>query len=207
VAQETEPAKPVQPAQSAQEPAQEATETVQTVEKRAVEAAAFQEQEAEAEIPPVLLTDQHAALSRVKVGDTLPAIELPQASGGNAKLPSMYGKAATVVVFWKSDRGMAIQELSDLGPDVVEKFGSQGVAVVGVAAGEPAAGARAAIQKTSADFPQLLDADGAAFAKVGSEKLPWTLVLDPGGKIVWFDLEYSPATRRELQQVLLALTR
>ena len=214
VAQQEEPAQPTQPAaepeplaHSAGDAANEAPEPAHAVEDPAVEPAAFEDEETEAEIPPVLLTDQHAALTRVKVGDTLPTIELPQVSGGNANMPSMYGKAATVVMFWKSDRGMAIQELTDLGPDVVEKFGSRGVAVVGIAAGEPAAGARAAIQRASANFPQLLDADGAAFAKVGSEKLPWTLVLDPNGTIVWFDLEYSPATRRELQQVLLALTR
>jgi hypothetical protein len=33
------------------------------------------------------------------------------------------------------------------------------------------------------------------------------LVLDADGKIVWFDLEYSLTTRRELQQALLATVR
>jgi len=37
--------------------------------------------------------------------------------------------------------------------------------------------------------------------------LPWTFVLDANGKIVWFDLEYSLSTRRELQQALLATVR
>jgi hypothetical protein len=30
-------------------------------------------------------------------------------------------------------------------------------------------------------------------------------VLDPSGKIVWFDIEYSMATRRELHQALRTL--
>ena len=81
------------------------------------------------------------------------------------------------------------------------------VEVVGIAVNQPAADARATIQKTAADFPQLLDADGKAFDKVGSKRLPWTIVLDANGKIVWFDLEYSLATRRELQQALLATVR
>jgi thioredoxin-dependent peroxiredoxin len=160
-----------------------------------------------AEVPPVLLTDQHAALCRVKVGDAMPEIELPKLDGGNAKLSDLYGKAATVVVFWKGDRQMAVDELADLGPDVVKKLGSRGVEVVGIAVGEPAGAVRSMIQKTAADFPQLIDADGKAFDKVGSKKLPWTLVLDANGKIVWFDLEYSLATRRELQQALLATIR
>ena len=50
----------------------------------------------------------------------------------------------------------------------------------------------------------LVDAKGKAFAQVGSRHLPRTFVLDPSGKIVWFDIEYSLATRRELQQALAA---
>ena len=127
--------------------------------------------------------------------------------GGNAVLSALYGKAATVVVFWKGDRQMALDELADLGPDVMQKFGSRGVEVVGIAVSQPAADARSVIQKTAADFPQLLDADGKAFDKVGAKRLPWTIVLDANGNIVWFDLEYSLATRRELQQALLATVR
>jgi len=154
--------------------------------------------------PPVLLTAQHEALCRIKVGDTMPAIELPMIGGGRVKLADLYGSAATVVVFWKGDRRMALDELADLGPDVVEPFGSQDVAVVGIAVKESAGDAQAVLSKAGAKFPNLLDADGKAFAKVGSQKLPWTLVLDKSGQVVWFDIEYSHATRRELERTLLA---
>lgn len=160
-----------------------------------------------ATVPPVELSSEHAGLVRVKVGEALPDVDLPKVDGGNAKLSSLYGKAATVVVFWKGDRQMALDELADLGPDVVEKFGSRGVEVVGVAVEQPAADAQATAQKTEAKFPQLVDADGKAFERVGLQMLPWTLVLDAHGKIVWFDLEYSHSTRRELQQALLATVR
>ncbi len=203
-----EPAEPAEPLP----PAQPVAETLAPASVVPVEQAAFVE-EAEvaatepATVPPVLLSHQHAALCRVKVGDLLPEIELPKVLGGNAKLSTLYGKAATVVVFWKADRQMALDELADLGPDVVQKFGTRGVDVVGIAVNEPATDARGTIQKIAANFPQLLDADGKAFDKVGSKKLPWTFVLDANGKIVWFDLEYSLATRRELQQALLATVR
>ncbi len=188
-----EPAKPLRP--------------VEPVEQAAF-AEAVEEKPAEtATVPPVLLSKQHAALCRVKVGDTMPQIALPKVLGGNAELSALYGKAATVVVFWKGDRQMALDELAELGPDVVQKFGSRGVEVVGIAVSQPAADARSVIQKTAADFPQLLDADGKAFDTVGAQRLPWTIVVDANGKIVWFDLEYSLATRRELQQALLATLR
>jgi hypothetical protein len=43
-------------------------------------------------------------------------------------------------------------------------------------------------------------------ADVGSVALPRLYVLDPAGKIVWFDIEYSESTRRELEQTLSVLT-
>lgn len=160
-----------------------------------------------AEMPSVVLTKRHESLSRVKVGDTMPEIELPKVGNGATKLSDLYGKGATVVVFWKSDRRMAKEELADLGPDIVEKFGKRGVAVVGVAVEESPAGAESALKTAAVSFPNLVDADGKQFAKVGAEKLPWTLVLDPTGKILWFDLEYSHATRRELPQALAATVK
>jgi hypothetical protein len=51
----------------------------------------------------------------------------------------------------------------------------------------------------------LLDAEGRAFAEVGSEKLPRTYLVDAQGKILWFDIEYSLSTRRELHQALRAV--
>lgn len=160
-----------------------------------------------ATVPPVELSSEHAELVRAKVGDSMPDVELPKISGGSAKLSSLYGKAATVVVFWKGDRQMALDELADLGPDVVDKFGSRGVEVIGVAVDQQAAEAQSTTQQTEAKFPQLVDTDGKAFEQVGAQLLPWTLVLDADGKIVWFDLEYSHSTRRELQQALLATVR
>jgi peroxiredoxin len=156
-------------------------------------------------MPTVLLSEGHQALCRVKVDDTMPQMELEQLGGGRRRLAELTGKKATVVVFWKSDRRMAREQLADLGPDVIEPFGAEGVAVVGIAVGESPENAQAALERAGAKFPTLLDADGKAFAQVGSEKLPRTYLLDPQGKILWFDIEYSLSTRRELHQALRAL--
>jgi peroxiredoxin len=155
-------------------------------------------------VPPVLLTKHHANLCRVKVGDALPAMELPTASGNKTKLSELYGKAATVVVFWADDREMSHMELADLATDVIEPFGSKGVAVVGVAVKEKPEQATAAVKEVGKEIPMLIDDKGSAFAQIGSRNLPRTFVLDANGKILWFDIEYSHATRRELKQALAA---
>ena len=159
-----------------------------------------------AAIPKVTLSEAHEALCRVKVGDTMPAIELEQIGGERRRLADLAGEKATVVVFWKSDRHMARQELIDLGPDVLEPYGDAGVSVVGIAVRESLDGAENALQSAEATFPNLLDSNGDAFGQVGSEKLPRTYLLDPQGKILWFDIEYSLATRHELHQALRAVT-
>jgi peroxiredoxin len=161
---------------------------------------------APAAIPPVLLTKAHQALCKVKVGDILPAIELPDLGGSTKRLADLYGQKATVVVFWKGDRRMAQIELADLGPDVIDVFGREGVAVVGIAVDETAATAQAAVKKSGVKFPTLLDAGGQAFAQVGTAKLPRTYLVDPQGKILWFDIEYSLSTRRDLHRALHAVT-
>jgi peroxiredoxin len=162
---------------------------------------------APAMMPTVVLSKSHQALCKVKVGDVLPAIDLPQVGvNQRKKLAELYGKAATVVVFWKGDRRMTREALADLGPDVVELFGDKGVAVVGIAVNETAASAKAALDKAGATFVNLLDADGKAFAQVGSVRLPRVYLVDPAGKILWFDIEYSQTTRRELHQALRAVT-
>jgi cytochrome c biogenesis protein CcmG/thiol:disulfide interchange protein DsbE len=160
-----------------------------------------------AKVPSVALSMQEDAFCKLKVGQKMPAIELPKLDGGsNAKLFSLLGKKATVVIFWKGDNRMTSEELTDLGPDVIERFGKQGVEVVGIAVEAKSDSAKEAVNKVGAKFTILIDADGKAFTQVGKEKLPRTFVLDADGKIVWFDISYTLATRRELHDTLQVLT-
>lgn len=159
------------------------------------------------QMPKVLLTNRDQKLCKVKVGELLPAFELPKLGGSETvKLGSVLGKRGTVVVFWKSDRRAARAELADLGPEVVEPFGKNGVSVVGVAVQETADSATQTLAKADAKFTNVIDADGKTFSQVGSECLPRTYVLDSSGKIVWFDIAYSLATRRDLNNALRVLT-
>jgi len=155
-------------------------------------------------VPPVALSKAHEALCKVKVGDHFPDVSLPALDGAAAELSSLFGKGATVVVLWKGDRRMSREQLADIGPDIVEPFGKAGVAVIGIATGAPANEAESALKAAGASFANLVDVDSKVFAQLGSEKLPRTYLLDPQGKILWFDIEYSLGTRRELSEALRA---
>ena len=156
-------------------------------------------------VPTVQLSAAHAALCRVGVGDEMPAPRLPDLDGNERDPAELIGAKATVVVLWLGNRPMTRTLLADLGPDVVEPFGTKGVAVVGVATGQDVATTRKQLDEAKATYPVLLDPDGAAFALVGEKMLPRIYVLDAVGRIVWFDVEYSQATRRELGQTLQAM--
>jgi peroxiredoxin len=142
----------------------------------------------------------------VKVGDKLPAISLNRLGDRPTRLNELFGRTATVVAFWRADRRASRTLLADLGPDVAEPFRERGVAVISVAVQTPETDARAMLEKASAQIPTLLDADGQAFAQVGKERLPRVYLVDSDGKILWFDIDYSLATRRELNQALRAVT-
>ncbi|WP_197528084.1 TlpA family protein disulfide reductase [Posidoniimonas polymericola] len=154
---------------------------------------------AAAEVPPVLLSTQHRAMCQVGIGDAMPELTL-SADGGDQSLADLRGKTATVVAFVGQEHWMNPQLIADLPGDVLEPYGEKGVAVVLVkVAGSPA--------KVPQGSPLTVatDPSGEQFAKVGSGRLPRVYVLDAAGKIVWFDIEYSRSTRRELKQTLASV--
>jgi peroxiredoxin len=154
-----------------------------------------------ATMPKVTLTTGHAATCLVKVGDKLPDADLADLDGKPRKLSQVLGSEYTVVMLWKPGSAFALEELDDL-PQIAAAYGNQGVKVVGVCVNGTAQQARKEAQEAGVTFPILLDAKGQLFAKVATEKLPRTYLVDSTGKILWFDIEYSRSTRRELRQAL-----
>jgi hypothetical protein len=155
----------------------------------------------------VLLTDGHQQHCRVGVGASFPEMTLSDLDGKATPVRSVAGRRGTVVLLWAPDRWMARAALHDLTRDFKQLAADGAFGVVGVAVGQPVGAVRAALTETGAAFPQLLDPDGQAFALVGDAHLPRIYVLDAQGRIVWFDIEYGEATRRELRQTLTVLAR
>ena len=157
----------------------------------------------EPSMPKVVLSEEHLATCLVKVGDALPALTLKNAAGEEQEWKALQGEKATVVLFWADSNLYAPTALEDLQRDFVAPYAERGVKVVGVnVSGKPEDVLQAA-QDAKATFPQLVDADGAAFAQVATKKLPRVYLLDAEGKILWFDISYDPLrTPRILQEAL-----
>ena len=129
---------------------------------------------------------------------------IPQ--GEETELASLYGSQATVVVLWTKDRWMSLMALEDIQQQVAATYAAENVAVVGIASSLSNNNARQTAPAAGVAFPHLLDAEGTVLAELGSIALPRIYVLDPAGQILWFDIEYSESTRRELLQTLAAVT-
>ncbi len=153
---------------------------------------------AELSMPSVALTDDHAATCRVRVGDPFPQMELPNLEGEQQPITQLQGDRLTVVVFWNAQQPTALEELSDLARYYQPRFGDKGLNVVAINTGDAPQLASELAKQAGATYPVLTDADGSAFAKVAFSKLPRTYLLDAQGNVLWFDLEYSPTTRRDL---------
>ena len=161
-------------------------------------------------IPEVLLSSAHAQLCNLSVGESFPDARLSRYesrnNGSPTDLQTLFGKQATVVLFWQPDRWMAQMALADLQRDIADQFDPQQVGVVGIGVRQSSGTLGSTLKKAKASFPQLLDPEGKLFASTGSYALPRVYVLNAEGKVVWFDIEYSESTRRELAQTLAVLT-
>jgi peroxiredoxin len=153
-------------------------------------------------MPKVLMSEAHEQMCRVRAGDAFPALELPDLNARQQSVAQLSGKKLTVVFFWNARQATALEELADLGPQIERRFGQQGVAVVGVNTGDSPQLASELVKQAKAQFVNLLDESGKGFSQVGNGKIPRTYLVDASGTIVWFDIEYSRTTRRELSQAI-----
>ncbi|MEX0714177.1 MAG: redoxin family protein [Pirellulales bacterium] len=153
---------------------------------------------AEPELPQVVLSEAHAAMLLVKVGQKLPDATLPDLEGNQQSLAGLFGERLTVVLFWSSDSIYSTVALEDLAADVAAAYADRGVRVVGINVSDTSEAAKQAAGAAQAAFPNLLDQDGSFLSRVSTGRPPLLYLLDNEGKVIWLDIEYSRETRRLL---------
>ncbi len=157
-------------------------------------------------VPTVVLSEAHAEMCKVKVGDSLPDMTLPDLRGDEHRLADLYGERLTVVLFWHRQNAYAVEQFRRLGRETFDAFSQYGVAVVAVNTGDTADLVKD-VAPPEGRFASLLDSDGAALDLIATERLPRTYLLDAEGKILWFDIEYSRASARELKSAVYHFLR
>jgi hypothetical protein len=98
---------------------------------------------------------------------------------------------------------MSVEQMRQLQEEFSARYREAGVAVVTVNVGDAPEVLREFLEEVPGDFIRLRDADGQALAQVATGLLPRTYLLRPDRQLVWFDLEYSRSSRRELRNAVL----
>lgn len=148
--------------------------------------------------PIVKLSGQHEQTCLVKIGDVFPSLTVTTLSGDSGLLSNYYGDRLTLVVFWTNKQPYALQQYKDLENDILEPYGPDGVSVIATNVGDSIEEVEGQMNEYGRSFPNFVDPDRTAFYAIATRKLPRSYLLDVNGKIVWFDIEYSQSTRREL---------
>ena len=129
-------------------------------------------------------------------------MQLTDPEGQSYSLHSLLGNQVTVVCFWSGESPSAVQQLHDTGPEIIDPFKDRGVEVVSINYRQSAEEIRKVTEQTEFSERVFMDPQGDALAKIATRYLPRTYLVDATGKVVWFDMEYSPSTRRHLIQAI-----
>jgi len=153
-------------------------------------------------MPVPILDETLLANCRVKVGDPMPDAKLGLPGDGEQSLRELCRGKLAVVFFWNSGSMSALKELQDLGPDVAQPYAQQEVLVVGINHGDEPEVVQQWVETTQAAFPVLLDQSGTLFPQLNTGKVPCTYLLDPEGKILWFEPGYDLSMQRTLKRAI-----
>ena len=156
--------------------------------------------------PTVVLSRSHEQTCLVNVGDTMPNLALQRPTGESVSLKELRGDDLTVVVFWTNRLAFAREQFQRLASDVALPLRHLGVKVVAVNVGDPVEQIELDAE-TREEVVCVLDPDGSAIAQVATAKLPRTYLIDAEGRILWFDIEYSRTTRRQLKNAIFYCSR
>jgi peroxiredoxin len=152
--------------------------------------------------PFIAFSAGHAATNLIKVGEAFPAATLPDTAGQRQELSKLFGQRLTVIVFWQFEHAYAESLLAELPLSVVKPHGAFGVSAIGVNVRDDAQAISRFAQEKAIAFPLLLDTDQTVYAKLATGRIPRVYLLDANGKVLWFDIEYSESTRRELENAI-----
>ena len=153
--------------------------------------------------PIVLLSTQHAETCLLKVDDTFPDVTLQTPDGQADQLWPHLGERLTVVVFWDCQHPLAVEQLRRLEAEVARPYSEVGLRVVAINVGDSTEDQQAILSPVQPTYPALQDVDRQVYSQIATGLMPRTYLLDPQGRVLWLDVEYSRSSRRELRNAIL----
>lgn len=153
--------------------------------------------------PLVALTQDHAASTKVGIGDMFPELSLVDLDGNEQSLAELSGAKLTFILFWDDQHVYAQEQFSRLPREIIGPFAGHGVRAVAVYVGNQPEKVRELRDEFGVNCLCLIDPDGSALDQLATEHLPRSYLVDAQGRVVWHDLEYSQSTRKNLRNAIL----
>lgn len=116
------------------------------------------------------------------IGSTPPPIELPSLGTGTAATTASFLGKYVVVNFWSPDCSLCVSELPAI-QRAHEDLGSS-VDIVGIDVSDPTSAGISFASRAGVTYPQLLDRQGTIAGQYEIPGFPYTVILDPKGKLV-----------------------
>lgn len=136
------------------------------------------------------------------IGSSPPPIELPSLGASIPTSLSADRGTYVAVNFWSPTCSLCVHELPAI--QSVYKAMSGSVAIVGVDVSDPGSAGVAFAAKAGASYPMLTDSQGVVADQYQVPGLPYTVILDPHGKVVI--RHPGEMTAEQLEYILNTLT-
>ncbi len=152
--------------------------------------------------PEVLMSAGHKATCRKWVGDRIGEINVTDIKDSDHQLPKLLSDKLTVLIFWRDNSRAGMEQFRRIPVDILGSYAKHRVKVIAANVGGDATNTRRLTGKYDEMIVSLVDANEELFSQFATSGAPRTYLLDSDGKILWFDIEYSQSTQRELENAL-----
>ncbi|MCF7796351.1 MAG: TlpA family protein disulfide reductase [Lentisphaeria bacterium] len=136
---------------------------------------------------------------------SFPSAGLKDLTGSRVEMQSVMEGKLTLVNFWATYCVPCRKEMKIL-DKLNTKFADQGFQVIGVAIDNPktAGRVRGLVRSKNLRYTILLDTDQSLYRTFNTNAMPYSVLVDPRGNIVWQHTGYVPGDEIELEKVIIS---
>lgn len=152
--------------------------------------------------PIVIMSSRHKATCLKVIGDKIGNVEVTDITKSNHKLSELLSDKLTVLIFWQEQSLPAMEQFRRIPVEILGSYAKHRVKVITANVGGGLEQTRKITGDAADKIVSLVDSDSKLFQQFAKSHIPRTYLLDKDGKILWFDMEYSKSTRRELNAAI-----